>query len=91
MYDERIMGKSGYTSLQKVRSKINWQKIAAAYKIKKSFDDVSRKLVKRKLLSDDGKSMEVLYLDKLGVDFVVAYISENPTAFSDLEAKLSGY
>ena len=35
--------------------------------------------------------MEVLYLDKLGVDFVVAYISENPTAFSDLEAKLSGY
>lgn len=36
MYDERIMGKSGYTSLQKVRSKINWQKIAAAYKIKKS-------------------------------------------------------
>lgn len=90
MYDERIIGKSGYTSIQKVRSKIHWQKITAAYKIKKSFDEVARKLVKRKLLSDDGKSMAVLYLDKFGVDFVIAYIDQNHNAFSDLESKLSG-
>lgn len=88
MYDERIIGKSGYTSIQKVRSKIHWQKIATAYKIKKSFDDVTRRLVKRKLLSDDGKSMAVLYLDKFGVDFVIAYLDQNRNAFSDLESKL---
>lgn len=90
MYDERIIGKSGYTSIQKVRSKIHWQKITASYKIKKSFDEVTRKLVKRKLLSDDGKSMAVLYLDKFGVDFAIAYLDQNRNALSDLESKSSG-
>lgn len=90
MYNERIIGKKGYTSIQKVRSKICWQKIASHYKIKDSFDTISRKMVKRKLLSDDGKSLEVLYLDKLGVDFVVGYLQENPSAQKDLEIILSG-
>ncbi|MCI4432565.1 MAG: hypothetical protein JHC41_03015 [Nitrosopumilus sp.] len=89
MYDEQIIGMRGYTSLERVRSKIQWPNIAKAYKIKKSFDSVTRKLVKRKLLSDDGKSMAVLYLDKLGVDFVVEYLDENPNAMNDLVEKMT--
>ena len=65
MYDERIIGPSGYTSLQTVRSKINWKKITSFYRVKESFETVARRLVKKRLLSDDGKSMQVLFLDKL--------------------------
>lgn len=89
MYNERIIGKRGYTGLQKVRSKIKWQQIASAYGIKESFDSVARRLVKRKLLSDDGKSLAVLYLDKLGVDYVTAYVQQYPNAMKDLEEMLS--
>ena len=84
MYDERLIGHRGYTSLQTVRSKVKWQKIASHYKVKESFDTVTRRLVKRKLLSDDGKSLEVLFLDKLGVAFAVGYLKENPNAMNDL-------
>lgn len=84
MYDEKIIGHAGYTSLQKVRSKVKWQKIASHYKVKESFDTIARRLVKRKLLSDDGKSLAVLFLDKLGVSFVVGYLKENPDAMKDL-------
>ncbi len=85
LYSEGIIGKSAYTSIQKVRSKIRWQQIASAYRIKASFDSVARRLVKRKLVSDDGKSLQVLYLDKLGVDFVIGYLEQYPNAFRDLE------
>lgn len=90
MYDERIIGPSGYTSLQTVRSKINWKKISSHYGVKESFDTVARRLVKKQLLSDDGKSMQVLFLDKLGVDFVVGYLDVNPNSFTDLEDILRG-
>ena len=90
MYNERIISKKGYISLQKVRSKINWQKIASFYRVKESFDAIVRRLVKRRLLSDEGKSLEVLFLDKLGVDFVVGYLHENPNAQKDLDEILSG-
>ncbi|MFY3740458.1 MAG: hypothetical protein HMLIMOIP_000896 [Candidatus Nitrosomirales archaeon] len=89
MYDEHLIGKAGYKAIQHVRSKIKWDDVASAFKVKDSFDKVARKLVKRMLLSDDGKSMQVLYLDKLGVDFVVAYIGQNPNVFKDLEEKLN--
>ncbi|SMH72185.1 hypothetical protein [Candidatus Nitrosotalea okcheonensis] len=46
-------------------------------------------MVKRKLLSDDGKSMAVLYLDKFSID-LIAYLDQNRNAISDLESKLSG-
>lgn len=88
MYDEGIIGKGRYIAIQKVRSKIKWHDIASAYKIKHSFDSVARKLVKRILLSDDGKSLQVLYLDKLGVDFVAAYLQAHPNAMKDLEEKM---
>ena len=90
MYDERIIGPSGYTSLQTVRSKINWKKIASFYRVKESFDTVARRLLKKKLVSDYGKSLQVLFLDKLGVDFVVGYLGENTNAMKDLEEILRG-
>lgn len=88
MYDEQIIGKAGYKPTQRVRSKIRWQEIAGAYKVKDSFESIARKLVKKKLLSDEGKSMEVLYLDKLGLDFIVEYLHRNPDAMKDLGEKL---
>ncbi len=88
MYDEQMTGKPNCKATEKVRSKINWQEITSACKIRKSFDAIARGLVKRMLLSDDGKSMKVLCLDKLGVSFVVGYIKQNPNAFKDLEGRL---
>ncbi len=90
MYNERIIGPSGYTSIQTVRSKINWKRISAYYRVKESFESIARKLVKKKLLFDDGKSMAVLLLAKLGVSFVVGYNKVNPNAFKELESILSG-
>jgi len=90
MYNERIIGPSGYTSIQTVRSKINWKRISSYYRVKDSFESIARKLVKRKLLFDDGKSMAVLLLAKLGVSFVVGYVKENPNAFKELEFIISG-
>lgn len=89
MYDKGIIGKSGYTGIEKVAGRIRWADIQRAYGIHDSIDSVARRLVKAKLLSDDGKSMAVLYLDKLGTNFCKQYLYENPTAFADLEAKLN--
>lgn len=90
MYNERIIGPSGYTSIQTVRSKINWKRISSYYGVKDSFESIARKLVKKKLLFDDGKSMAVLLLAKLGVSFVVGYNKVNPNAFKELELIISG-
>ena len=90
MYNEQIIGHRGYTSLQIVRSKINWKKIAMHYRVKESFDTIARRLVRRRFLSDDGKSLAVLFLDKFGVDFVIGYLQENPTSQKDLDEILSG-
>ena len=87
MYDAQIIGKGGYKAIQQVRRNINWNGIARVYSVRKSFD-VARKLVARMLLSDDGKSMKVLYLDKLGTTFVVEYMKQNPNAFAELDAKI---
>lgn len=88
MYDEGLIGKAKYKATQHVASKIKWQQIQRAFKVKKSFDSVARKLVKRRLLSDDGKSMQVLYLDKFGVYYVVEYLHIHPDAMKQLEEKI---
>lgn len=87
MYDEQLIG-THYKSTQMVSKKIRWIQIASAYKIKDSFESVARGLVKRMLLSDDGKSMAVLSLAKLGVDFIKEYLQINPNALKDLETRL---
>ena len=89
MYDEQIIGNAGYKAIENVRGKINWKGMASAYNVKKNFETVTRRLVTKKLLSDDGKSMKVLYLDKLGVSFAVGYLKQNLNAFVDLEEKIN--
>ena len=88
MHDKWIVGKENYISIEKTSSKIKWQEIARAYRVKKKFKSVARGLVNRLLVSDDGKSLQVLYLDKLGVDFVGGWLQLHPTAMKDLENKL---
>lgn len=88
MYDKWIVGKENYISIEKVSSKIKWQDIARAYRVKKKFKSVAHGLVNKLLLSDDGKSMAVLYLDKLGVDFVEIWVKLHPSSMKDLENKL---
>lgn len=83
MYNEGLISHN-YKALQQVRSKIQWRKIASKYRVKEPFDKIARRLVKRRLLSNDGKSMAVLSLGKLGVDFVRVYLKKNPNAMDDL-------
>lgn len=88
MYDKWIVGKENYIPIEKVSSKIKWQDIARAYRVKKKFKSVAHGLVNKLLLSDDGKSMAVLYLDKLGVDFVEIWVKLHPNSIKDLENRL---
>jgi hypothetical protein len=89
MHDRGIIGQPNYVSIQKVASKVKWQQVQSAYGIKDGLEKVARRLVKMKLLSDAGKSMEVLYVDQFGTLFVEGYLRTNPTAMADLEAKLN--
>lgn len=84
MYDKQMIGKSQYADIHYVRNAVCWDKIASHYGINAGFDSVARKLVKMRLLSDAGKSMAVLFLDKMGTSFAKAYISHNPGALEDL-------
>ena len=88
MYDEGIIA-NAYKPIERVHSKIKWRQIASAYRVKDSFESVARRLVKMKLLTDHGKSMAVLALDKLGVDYVVGYLKIHPNAMKELESMLS--
>ena len=88
MYDTQIIGERGYISLQKTRIRIKWAKIASHYKIKKSFKMVAKKLVKKGYLSDHGKSMAVLSLEKLGVTFAFGYLQLYPEYKNELNSIL---
>ena len=89
MYDKGIMGESGYTAIEKVARRARWTDIQKAYGISDSIETVTRRLVNAKLLSDRGKSMDVVSLDKLGAQFCKAYLKQNRDAMADLEAKLN--
>lgn len=88
MHDKWIIGKENYISIEKTSNKIKWQEIAKVYRVKKKFKSIVQGLVNKLLLSDDGKNMAVLYLDKLGVDFVESWLKIHPNAMKDLENKL---
>lgn len=87
-YNKGIIGMPNYVAIEKFSKIINWEKISSAYRIKKRFKSVAQKLVKRKLLSDDGKSMAVLYLDKIGVAYVIGIIESEPERISKISAKI---
>jgi len=87
-YNKGIIGMRNYVALEKFSKMVNWKKISSIYKIKKGFKSVAQKLVKRKLLSDDGKSMAVLYLDKLGVSYVIGLNESDPELISKILSKI---
>ena len=87
-YSKGIIGMPKYVAVEKFARMINWQKISSAYRVKKGFKSVAQKLVKRKLLSDDGKSMTVLYLDSLGVAYVVGMIENESEKISEISSKI---
>lgn len=63
----------GYRSIQDVRRSIGWQRVASRHREKSKFDSLARKLVKKGLLTDHGKSMRVLSLTPAGVALVNAH------------------
>ena len=77
MYDKGLIGERNYTGIQNIVNRIKWSKIASKYKVKKRFVSVAQKLVKYKLLSDDGKSMQVLYVTKFGAGYIIEYMKRN--------------
>ncbi len=77
-----------YVSIEKFAKMINWKKISSEFRVKKGFKSVAQKLVKRNLLSDDGKSMAVLYLDKLGVAYIVGMIESESEKISGISGKI---
>ncbi|WP_156416096.1 hypothetical protein [Nitrosopumilus sp. Nsub] len=87
-YNKGIIGMPNYVAIEKFSKMVNWKKISSAYRIKKRFKSVAQKLVKRKLLSDDGKSMAVLYLDKIGVAYVIGIIESESERISKISAKI---
>lgn len=90
MYDLQIIGNKGYTSLEKTRIKIKWAKIASHHRVKKSYKTVAKRLVQKGYLSDHGKSMAVLSLEKLGVTFVFGYMQLHPEIQQDISSMLEG-
>jgi len=87
-YNKGIIGMRNYAAIEKFSKMINWKKISSAYRIKKGFKSVAQKLVRRKLLSDDGKSMAVLFLDKIGVAYIIGLIETEPKLISEISSKI---
>lgn len=71
---------NGYRSRQVVERSIGWTRLASHYRTKKKFSALARKLVKKGLLDDHGKSMQVLSLTMKGSMSVRAYLKDNPDA-----------
>lgn len=87
MYQKGLVGNS-YKSTEKVRRAIRWVKIASHYREKRRFEAVARRLVKRGLLSDAGKSANVLSLSMEGCIHVQVHLEANPSALDDLDAAM---
>lgn len=77
MYDKVIIG-GAYRPTPVIRDKVRWTQIAARHKVKKSFDKVMRRLGKKGLVSDHGKSGAVYSLTQLGVSYVVGKLAAGP-------------
>ena len=79
-----------YRSIQDVRRSIGWIKMASHYHVKKKFGALARSLVKKGMLTDDGKSMKVLSLTMRGTLHVKKYMAVNPRAVEWLNRVLEG-
>ena len=88
-YNKGIIGMQNYVAIEKFSKMIDWQKISSVYRIKKRFKSVAQQLVKRKLLSDDGKSMAILYLDKIGIAYIIGIIENESERVSEISSNIS--
>ena len=66
MYDEGII-LTDYLPVETTASKIRWTQLSASFKVKKGFKGVLKHLKSRGLVTDQGKSLEVVSLTKYGV------------------------
>ena len=71
---------NGYKSRQAVERSIGWRRLALHYRTKKKFSALTRRLVKKGLLDDHGKSMQVLSISMAGIMGVRAHLKDNPDA-----------
>lgn len=79
-----------YKSLQAVERGIGWRRLASHYRTGIKFPALARRLVKKGLLGDHGKSMQVLSLANMGIMSVRAYLKDNPGAPDSLALILEG-
>ena len=88
MYQKGLVGNK-YRGIHMVRRSIGWSKIASHYREKK-FEAIARRLIKKGLLDDAGKSARVLSLSMMGQVHVKAYLEANPGAQEILDSVMKG-
>lgn len=66
-----------YRDIHDVRRSIGWQKMASRHRERSKFDTLARKLVKKGILTDHGKSMKVLSLTPTGDMLVREYLGNS--------------
>lgn len=81
MYDEGII-QTDYLPIQRAASKIRWTQLAASFQVKKGFKGVLKHLKSRGLVTDQGKSLEVVSLTKYGVILAREELSKRSPASS---------
>ena len=63
-----------------VERSIGWSRLASHYRSRRKFAALAKRLVKKGLLDDHGKSMQVLSLTMMGAAHVKMYLKDNPGA-----------
>lgn len=89
MYQKGLVG-NRYRSIQIVRRSIGWDRIASHYRERRRFEAIARKLVKKRLLDDAGKSARVLSLSMMGHVRVRVCLEENPGSLEELYMSIKG-
>ena len=88
--DQKGLIGNRYRSRQIVERSISWNGLASHYRTRIKFHALARKLVKKGLLTDHGKSMGVLSLTMRGAAHVAVYLKGNPGALDSLDNMLEG-
>ena len=81
---------NAYRSIQIVERSIGWKRLASRYRTRARFSAVAKKLVKKGMRVDHGKSMRVLSLSMRGFMDVNAYLKDNPDAEDSLTLIFEG-
>jgi hypothetical protein len=82
MYDEGII-LTDYLPIERAASKIRWTQLSASFQVKKGFKGVLKRLKSRGLVTDQGKSLEVVSLTKYGVILAREELARRSRASSD--------